>query len=120
MARLTKEERIVRQIIKAHGPVIDLKANPELFIEIVRKHGADIADLGGHFVPDDGGGLPGGVGPVGPTSRAADPPDGGTLPGGVGPVGPTSFQAGPRLDDVMKEVLKLQRQVAKLAKQLGP
>jgi|GEM_PF-1542791 len=120
MARLTKEERIIRQIIKSHGSVIDLKANPEVFIEIVRKHAADIADIGRVFVPDDGGGLPGGVGPVGPTSRFDDGPDGGAKPGGVGPVGPTSHQIGPRIDDVMKEVLKLQRQVAQLSKRLGP
>ncbi|MCA1692432.1 MAG: hypothetical protein LC733_09610 [Actinobacteria bacterium] len=96
MARLTVDERIIRQIIKTHGSVIDLKANPDLFIEIVRKHGADI--LGRQDVPDDGGGLP----------------------GGVGPVGPTSHQAGPGIEDVLKEVLKVQRQLAKVTKQLGP
>jgi hypothetical protein len=96
MARLTNDERVIRQIIKTYGPVIDLKANPDLFIEVVRKHGADILDLGRTDVPDGG------------------------LPGGVGPVGPTSHQAGPRIEDVLKEILKLQRQVAKLTKQLGP
>lgn len=113
MARLTREDRVVRQIIKAHGAVLDLQANPEVLVEIIRKWGPDL----GVFEP----GTPdAGVGSVGPTSRFA--PDGGTLPGGVGPVsppGPTSFQTGPRIDDVMKEVLKLQRQVAKLTKQLG-
>ena len=39
MARLTKEERIVRQIIKEHGAQLDLRGNPEVLIEIVRKHG---------------------------------------------------------------------------------
>jgi hypothetical protein len=110
--RLTNEQRIVRQIIKEHGPVIDLKANPELFIEIVRKHASDIADIRQES-------LPGGVGPVGPASRF-DAPDGGAKPGGVGPVGPSSLQSGPRIEDVMKEVLKLQRQVTKLTKQIGP
>jgi hypothetical protein len=95
VARLSTEDRIVRQIIKAHGPVIDLKQNPELFIELVRKHAADIIGIG-VLDPDDGGGLPGGVGPVGPTSR----------------------QVGPGLEDVMKEVLKLQRQLSKLSTQL--
>ncbi len=78
MARLTNEERIVRQIIKTHGPVIDLKANPELFIEIVRKHDADLA------------------------------------------VGTRSGLTLASIDDVMKEVFKLQRQVAKLAERIGP
>jgi hypothetical protein len=109
VANLTNEQRIIRQIIKAHGSVFDLEANPELFIEVVRKYAMDIADLAN----DPDGGLPGGVGP---TSRLQD--DGG-LPGGVGPVGPTSFQTGPQLDDVMREVLKLQRQLAKISKQLG-
>ena len=83
MAKLTNEQRIIRQIIKGHGAVFDLNANPELFIEVVRKYAMDIADL-------------------------ANDPD-----------GPTSFQAGPHLDDVMREVLKLQRQLAKISKQLG-
>ncbi len=117
MAKLTNEQRIIRQIIKGHGAVFDLNANPELFIEVVRKYAMDIADLAND--PDGGvpdGGAPHGVGSVGPSSRLRD--DGG-LPGGVGPVGPTSFQAGPHLDDVMREVLKLQRQLAKISKQLG-
>lgn len=92
MPRLTKEDRIVRQIIKTHGPIIDLEANPELLIEIVRKYGPDI-------IRTENGGL---------------------SPGGVGPVGPTSHVVGPSIDDVMREVLKLQRQLARLAKQLGP
>jgi hypothetical protein len=91
MPRLTKEDRIIRQIIKEHGAVLDLKANPDLFIEIVRKHAIDLVAI-------DDGGLP---------------------PGGVGPVGPTSVVAGPGIADILKEVQKLQRQIAKLTKQLG-
>ena len=36
MPRLTKEDRIVRQIIKEYGAQVDLRANPDMFIEIVR------------------------------------------------------------------------------------
>jgi hypothetical protein len=37
----------------------------------------------------------------------------------VSDVGPTSAQMGPRNEDLMKEILKLQRQVAQLAKAIG-
>lgn len=116
MARLSNEERIVRQIIAAHGPVIDLAANPETFIEIVRKWAFDIADIE-PGTPDGGGG------PTGPTSRM-DGPDGGSLPGGVPKPpppapNPASFEGIPGIPDVMKELLKLQRQVARLEKRIG-
>jgi hypothetical protein len=89
MPRLTKEDRIVRQIIKEYGGQLDLRANPDVFVEIVRKYAVDLAG--------EDGGLP---------------------PGGVGPVGPALPQA-PRIDDVLKEIQKLQRQVARLAKKIG-
>ncbi|MCW2651020.1 MAG: hypothetical protein JWR32_1996 [Mycobacterium sp.] len=89
MPRLTKEDRIVRQIIKEYGPQLDLRANPEVFIEIMRKYAMDLAE------------------------------DGGLPPGGVGPVGPVAKEVGPGLEDVLKEIQKLQRQVTKLAKQIG-
>jgi hypothetical protein len=89
MPRLTKEDRIVRQIIKEYGGQLDLRANPDVFIEIVRKYAVDLAG--------EDGGLP---------------------PGGVGPVGPALPET-PRIDDVLKEIQKLQRQVAKLVKKLG-
>lgn len=111
MAKLTNEDRVIRQIIKAYGPTVDLKGSPEVFIEIVRKYAFEIADIEPGTPPD------GGVGSVGPSSRISTP-DGGTLPGGVGPVGPTSHQFGPRIEDLMKEILKLQRQVAKLTKSI--
>ncbi len=91
MARLTHEDRLVRAIIKDHGPVLDLKAEPEVFIELLRKFGNDVMEI-------------------------ADPP----LPGGVGPVGPSGVDIGPGLEELMREVLKLQRQMAKLSRQIGP
>jgi hypothetical protein len=89
MPRLTKEDRIVRQLIKEYGARLDLRANPDVFVEIVRKYAVDLAG--------EDGGLP---------------------PGGVGPVGPALPQA-PGIDDVLKEIQKLQRQVARLAKKIG-
>jgi hypothetical protein len=91
MARTSRETRVINQIIKAHGSTIDLKAQPEVFVEIVRKWGVDLAE---------------------------EIPDAGVRPGGVGPVGPTSIQFGPGIEDVMKEVLKLQRQMSKLMQRL--
>jgi hypothetical protein len=92
MPKLSHEERVVRQIIKEYGAKLDLRADPDTFVEIVRKYAVDLA------VSSPNGGLP---------------------PGGVGPVGPTSIQSGPDLRDIMKEILKLQRQLAKLGKQIS-
>jgi hypothetical protein len=88
MPRLTKEDRIVRQIIKEYGAQLDLRANPDVLIEIVRKYALDLAG------------------------------DGGLPPGGVGPVAP-ALPMEPMIGDVLKEIQKLQRQVARLAKKLG-
>ena len=93
MAKRTKEERVIREIIKTYGARLDLEANPHTFLEIIRKYALDLSGL-------------------------VASPDGGLPPGGVGPVGPTSVQLGPGLDDLMKEILKLQRQLSKIAKQL--
>ena len=85
MTSLSKEDRIIRAIVKEYGPRLDLEANPGLFIELVRKYAFDLID------------------------------DGGLPPGGVGP---TSRQHGPGIEDVMKEILKLQRQLSALAKKM--
>jgi hypothetical protein len=80
---------IVKQITRRYGPVIDVRQQPEVIIEIIRTFGPLLDD----------GGTPGG---------APSPPP-----------GPSSIQAGePGIREVMKELLKLQRQVAKIAKQL--
>ncbi len=94
MPKLSREDRIIRAIIKEHGQQLDLQANPGLFIELVRKYALDLSGF-------------------------ADGPDGGLPPGGVGPVGPTSRQLGPNVDDLMKEVMKVQRQLAVLSKKLA-
>jgi hypothetical protein len=98
MPKSTRESRAISQIIKAHGSTLDLKSNPEVIIEIIRKWGVDL------------------IGEV---------PDAGVTPGGAPefppppPPGPSSIQVGPGIDDVMKEVLKLQRQVTKLTQRLN-
>ena len=87
----SRENLVVQQVIKAHGPILDLEADPGLFVEVVRKWGFDLLE---------------------------EIPDAGVRPGGVGPVGPTSIEAGPGFEELMKAVLTLQRQVDKLSRQL--
>jgi len=91
MEMSSKESRVIQQIIKAHGPTLDLEANPDAFVEVVRKWGFDLME---------------------------EIPDAGVRPAGVGPVGPTSIEIGPGLEDVLKAVLSLQRQVDKISRQL--
>jgi hypothetical protein len=89
MAMSNRENRVVQQVVKAHGPTLDLEANPEVLVEIVRKWGFDLLE---------------------------EIPDAGVRPGGVGP---TSLEGGPQLDDVLKAIISLQRQVDKISRQLG-
>lgn len=91
MAMSKRETRVVQQVVKAHGPTLDLEAQPEVLVEIVRKWGFDLLE---------------------------EVPDAGVRPGGVGPVGPTSLEGGPGLEDVLREVISLQRQVDKISRRL--
>ena len=88
MAMSKKENRVIQQVVKAHGPTLDLESQPEVLVEIFRKWGFDLMD---------------------------EIPDAGVRPGGVGP---TSLEAGPGIEDVLKEVISLQRQVDKLSRRL--
>ena len=88
MAMSNKENRVVQQVVKAHGPTLDLQAHPEVLVEIVRKWGFDLLE---------------------------EIPDAGVRPGGVGP---TSLEGGPGLDDVLKAIVSLQRQVDKISRKL--
>ena len=88
MAMSDKENRVIQQVVKAHGPTLDLEANPEVLVEIVRKWGFDLLE---------------------------EIPDAGVRPGGVGP---TSLVGGPGLDEVLKAVISLQRQVDKISRRL--
>lgn len=83
-----RENRVIQQVVKAHGPTLDLEAQPELLVEIVRKWGFDLLE---------------------------EIPDAGVRPGGVGP---TSLESGPGLEDVLKEIIALRRQIDKLSRQI--
>lgn len=88
---------LVQRIIKKHGPVIDLKKNPDVLIDILRSLDID----GGTPMPpppDDGGGLPGGV----PEPPAPSPP------------GPDDTGRRITNEDLMKAVLQLSRDVSTL------
>jgi hypothetical protein len=113
------DERIIEQIVKKHGEVINVRENPQAIIDILRRFGPALDD----------GGLPGGVPPAPPPGPWSAPfsdepgnPDGGTPspkpdapgePGNPSP-GPAQFGDGPQLHDVMKEVLRLSRSVDEL------
>ena len=98
---MTTDDEIVERAIAKFGPVLDLRADPQALLDIVRT---------AHLSDPDGGLAPGGA-PVPP------PP----------PPGPTSLQVDEaRLDDVMAEVLKISRrladatrEIAELRKRLG-
>jgi len=91
---MADEKRIVRDIKKQYGAVIDLDRSPLVVIEIIRRFAFEVAS------GLDGGAPPGGA-PPGP------------------PPGPSVMGGTVTLDEVMREVLKLSRQVAQIKKQLG-
>lgn len=88
---MTSEDEILSAVRERYGPVINLDESPGALIDIIRRFGMD----------DPDGGLP----------------PGGTPPS---PPGPTSMQEGPSLGDVMKEVLRLSRQVSTLEQRIAP
>jgi hypothetical protein len=83
---MASEKDVVSRIIKRYGPVIDLRKNPGVMIDILRR-----------FAAEDDGGLPGGVPP-------SPPP------------GPTSFQDRVTNEDLMKAILQVARQVKAMSK----
>lgn len=83
------EASIVKQIVRRHGEIINLKDNPAVIIDILRRFGGAI---------DDGGSPPGG---------APTPPP---------PPGPTSLQSEVSNAELMKEILKVSRAIALLQK----
>lgn len=90
---MTREQKaIISKVTKKYGSTIDLKANPEVLIEILRAFGRLFDD-------DPDGGLPGGVGPI-------SPPD------------PCIVER-MTMEDLMKAILKLTREVATLKAAIG-
>lgn len=91
---MPSDDDIVQRAIAKFGPVLDLRANPQALIDIVRA--ARVSE------PDDGGLPPGGV---------PEPPP---------PPGPTSMQVGEAtLDDVMAEVLRLSRRLTEATNEIA-
>jgi hypothetical protein len=88
---MKKEEKIIKDIVKKYGGIIDLKKNPFIITEILRKFGPLME------------------------------PDGGTPCGGVpNPPPPPNPSRTGSIDnsDVMKEVLKVLRQVSVVSKEV--
>jgi len=91
------DKQIVKEVITHFGPVIDLRKAPNVLIEILRRHGG---------------------------SLVADAPDAGVSVAGVGtPPGPATrnnASLGNVVDNVqlMKEILKLSKQVALLSERI--
>lgn len=89
---MPSEDEIVQRAIAKFGPVLDLHANPQALIDIVR------------------------------AARVSEPGDGGSPPGGTPkpPPGPTSMHVGEAtLDDVMAEVLRLSRRLGEATKEIA-
>jgi hypothetical protein len=93
-----QDKELVARIIAKHGAILDLERNPGAIIDIIRTHATFID----------------------PT--VAETPDGGVpLPGGVPPSPPpTSHLGSVRLEDIMRTLLSLQRDVAGLKKTVMP
>ena len=89
---------IVKRIVKNHGPVIDLKKNPEVLLEILRQLGATIADE--PYPPDN---------PCGGTPPSPAPP----------PPGPSSIDRRPSNDDLMRAITAMRRDVAQIRKSIS-
>lgn len=87
---MIREDEIIVFVRERYGSVIDIDERPETLIDIIRRFGAD-------------------------------DPDGGLPPGGAPnpPPGPTSMQQGPNLGDLMKEILKISRQISMLEERIG-
>jgi hypothetical protein len=83
---------IVERIIRNHGPVIDLRSNPEVLLEVLRELGSVIAD-DPPYPPDN---------PCGGVPPSPGPP----------PPGPSGTPTRPTNDDIMRAVLKISHDLA--------
>lgn len=90
---MPSEKKVIDQVIAEFGQVIDLAENPGALISIIRRYSLD--DL-------DGGSLPGGTPPPPPPP----PPD------------PCKVLEEVTLNEVMRQLLKVSRDVAAINKRL--
>lgn len=128
--------RIVADIKRRHGSVIDLDRSPHAIIDIIRdfRHvldddGSDHPQPPGPTPPGGGGGNPGAPGnpspPRGPDSPPPSPPGGGGNPGSPGnpppPRGPDDRELG--MSTLMNIMLDMKREIgglhAKLDQHVG-
>jgi hypothetical protein len=86
-----KMDKLVKRVIKRHGAVLDLKKNPDTLIDIAREIAPQLEDEN----------------PCGGTPPSPAPPPG---KGGVRKV---------QLEDVMKQVLQLSRDLAAIKKDIA-
>lgn len=96
-----QRKRLVDDIVRKYGNVIDLKKTPNVLVEILQEHG-DISQTGG-------GGGSGGVGSVS------------TVAGGMGSGSSLNKRAGDeiaQINEVMRAVLDLRKDVRGLTKQV--
>lgn len=93
-----QDSALVKRIIKLYGPVLDLRTNPGVIIDILRRFDE----------PPDGGTPCGGV----PTPPAPEPP--------APSPSPSPSRVGDLItnEDLMRAVLKLTREVSALRKSL--
>jgi hypothetical protein len=89
--------QVVKEIRKRFGDVIDLKSSPALMLEILNEFR--------HALDPEGGGGTGGVSP-------------GTSTVAVGITPPASALDQAAIQELLKSVLKLQKQVSTMSKQL--
>ncbi len=100
-----KQQRMIREIRERYGDVIDLATSPMVLIEIIRNYRGIVAG------DDDGGG---GVSPGTSTVAVAGPDSPPTPPS------PPSLPESDRfqVDEILRAVLRLQRQVSTMEQKL--
>lgn len=100
-----KQQRMIREIRERYGDVIDLATAPMVLIEIIRNYR-------GIIVSDEDGG--GGVSPGTSTVAVAGPDSPPTPPSPPSPPESERFQ----VDEILRAVLRLQRQVSTMEQKL--